>query len=336
MDHFIGSDSLSGHSYGVFCLGFNYISALAVISCNKVVLQFFPHPGLLTTIHYVISSISIEILFQLQALSMTPEDNSVAFCMWKKSNIKPFSLLVLAWTLCNVLSNFSLEKNSVGFYQMVKILTTPTVVIWNYAAYKRVVTTLQAFLLGGACLGVWLATANDREATRKGTIFAFLAVYVAAVQKIANSHMQQQCGMSSFGLMRLAMPFMAILTFGCVTPFLDPPGGLETLCHLTSHQSGLVLLSGVAGLCASLSATMVYGAVGVLAHVLLGQLKMTSVLLLGSLFFDKPTSGRSKLGASIAVISISVYTVLTVHLRKKGQKQVNGKVLPLTTRHRYD
>ena len=31
---------------------------------------------------------------------------------------------MIAWTLCNALSNVSLERNSVGFYQMTKIMVT--------------------------------------------------------------------------------------------------------------------------------------------------------------------------------------------------------------------
>lgn len=96
----------------------------------------------------------------------------------------------------------SLEKNSVGFYQLAKILVTPTVVGVDFLAYGKRLAPAPALLLLLACVGVWLVTVNDVQFNRYGAAVALAAVYTAAAQKILNSHMQQRCGTTSLQLMR--------------------------------------------------------------------------------------------------------------------------------------
>ena len=119
----------------------------------------------------------------------------------------------------------------------------------------------------------------------------FLSVYVGIAQKILNSHMQQQCGMLFFGLMRRAMPLITAFALVCAAPVINPHGGAAILMGLTSPKAGIVLLSGVSGLCASSSTTMVFGSACILAHVLLVQLKMCLVMLIGALFLTNRQIG---------------------------------------------
>lgn len=313
----------------------NFISALGVITCNKAVFPFFPYPGLLSTIHYAISSIGMELQWRLQSSpsSSRPKKLQNTFLsIIPPQHRMPFYGLVVSWALCTPLSNGSLQQNSVGFYQMAKILTTPTVVLVNYLVYKELISWKQGGWLCGACIGVGLVTINDFSLTVSGAILALLSVYMTAAQKIMNRHVQQHCGVSSSDLMRACMPLMTIGS-AMFAPIMDPPGGMTTLLtKLSASQLGLIAVSGMAGLCASLSATMVYGKVGVLAHILLGQLKLCSVLLVGAMVYDAPTNLQSKVGATLGVLSIMSYTLLSVNKSSTSTPSTAATKLPLAQR----
>lgn len=83
-------------------------------SVNKKVFSFFPYPGMLTFVHYLVSLVFLEALRRAGFY----QRRAVETRHWK-----PFVGLLINWSLCNALSNVSLERNSVGFYQMMKVLS---------------------------------------------------------------------------------------------------------------------------------------------------------------------------------------------------------------------
>ena len=284
-------------------LVFNLVSSISVISVNKHAFNYFPYPAALTCIHYAVSWLGTELLLCAGAFHAKRVD---------PRHIRPFLGLVVSWTLCNALSNVSLERNSVGFYQMMKIMVTPTVVLVDFVAYGKVTTGAQLLALVFTCVGVGLVSVNDVQFNWNGAIMALLAVFTAVIQKILNSHMQQHCDLSSLQLMRQCFPLMTALSL-IVIPLMDPPG-LTSFDWLSPHCLGLVLLSAFAAFMATWSATLIFGLISALAHVLLGQLKTASVLLIGALFFDARSTPKGLAGAALALVSITVFTLLKLKL----------------------
>jgi len=60
-----------------------------------------------------------------------------------------------------VFNNLSLQYNSVGFYQLMKVLTTPVVVVLQNFMYGVDLPAQLKLALVPVCLGVALATVND-------------------------------------------------------------------------------------------------------------------------------------------------------------------------------
>jgi solute carrier family 35, member E3 len=107
------------------------------------------------------------------------------FGLFEMKHITVRQVLPLAacYALCTPLSNLSLAFNSVGFYQMMKILTTPYVALVEALFYgskfsKPIITSLIV-----VTIGVVFASVNDIEvstlsmmtwpATRRHVVLAF-------------------------------------------------------------------------------------------------------------------------------------------------------------------
>lgn len=84
---------------------FNLGSALATIIFNKHALKLFPYPAALTALHYLCSCTSTFAL--LKAGTFEPG-------VLLPAHRHQFMILIIAWAVCNALSNASLGANSVG------------------------------------------------------------------------------------------------------------------------------------------------------------------------------------------------------------------------------
>lgn len=60
-----------------------------------------------------------------------------------------------------VFNNLSLQYNSVGFYQLMKVLTTPVVVVLQNAMYGVDLPLNLKLSLVPVCIGVAMATVSD-------------------------------------------------------------------------------------------------------------------------------------------------------------------------------
>jgi len=177
--------------FQALALAFNFVSTLATVMANKYALKVFNYPATLTVLHYMatfvaVRSMRVAGLFSARGVAATERRTFVA--------------LVIAWAVCNALSNASLGANSVGFYQLVKVLTTPIIACIDTVLGKPM-TTAQALALGFACCGIAFATVSDVQCNLRGSLLALASVLTGIVQKVLNEHMQQRSGFSTLQLM---------------------------------------------------------------------------------------------------------------------------------------
>ena len=318
--------SLHKHTAAIFVLAANFVSAIACISLNKGAFQYFPFPAALTSIHYAVTWAAVEGLHRAGKFDkrrVPPKHESA------------FYALIICWSLCNVLSNISLDRNSVryrnpaslgvhstdrllhlrrhvqvGFYQLAKLMVTPSLVAFDYFFYARRITVLQALALLLACIGMYLVSVNDVQLHLLGATVASAAVVTAAAQKVLNSHMQQFGGLTTLQVMHNALPLMTLLSLFFV-PLLDRRLHLLVSLRWASPRAlGYILASAVAALCATWSATAIFGLLSALAHVLLGQVKTCSVLVVGAFLFDRPQNAQGMAGATLALVAITAYSIM--------------------------
>lgn len=128
----------------VFQLGLNLISSIVVVLLNKWIYVHIHFPNVaLTFLHFVITFIG---LFICQM-----------FDVFHVKRLPIVKMIPLALTFCGfvVFTNLSLENNTVGTYQLAKVMTTPCIIIIESYLYKvKFSTAVTLTLVSGYC---WLA-----------------------------------------------------------------------------------------------------------------------------------------------------------------------------------
>ena len=98
-------------------LSVNLISSIAVIQLNKYIYTNYGYPNMsLTCLHFIFTFMGLLLFAQLG--------------VFKIKKVAILKMLPMSISFCGfvVLTNYSLEYNSIGTYQCLKALTTPIVV----------------------------------------------------------------------------------------------------------------------------------------------------------------------------------------------------------------
>ena len=111
------------------CVLLNICSSICIVMINKWIYTYYGFPNItLTCIHFLITSLGLKVC------SM--------FNLFNPRYIPIKEMLPLSFTFCGfvVLTNLSLQYNTVGTYQLIKVLTTPCIMIIHVAFYKKTYT----------------------------------------------------------------------------------------------------------------------------------------------------------------------------------------------------
>ena len=190
------SPAASGTIFGfdpttVTLMAFNFVSAVGIVFANKYVFHVYNYnfACFVTSLHFVVTTLGGRIC--------------LAFDLYQVKKLNHMDVLPITASFCCfvVFNNLSLQHNSVGFYQLMKVLTTPVVVVLQRVFFDIHVETqlqvgpasrpgapraLPALLpsphspqppprplaqacLGVICMGVVLATVSDISVNFAGT-----------------------------------------------------------------------------------------------------------------------------------------------------------------------
>ncbi|KAI4335334.1 hypothetical protein L6164_013988 [Bauhinia variegata] len=309
-------------------MSFNFLIAVGIIFMNKMVLQNvkFKFPILLTLIHYVVSWLLMAVLNVFSFLPASPSS--------KSTHMSSLLSLGFVMALSTGFANISLKYNSIGFYQMAKIMVTPSIVLAEFILYSKRVSLakasallfpVEAFLilmiglaLKVVSIGVAVATVTDLQFHLFGACVAIAWIIPSAVNKILWSKLQQQENWTALALMWKTTP-ITLVFLAAMLPGFDPPGALSFDWNLTNTL--IIFASAILGFLLQWSGALALGATSAISHVVLGQFK-TCVLLLGNYYlFDSNPGKTSICGAFTAIAGMTVYTYLNL-------KQQSNKLSP--------
>lgn len=307
-------------------LAFNFASSLGVVFANKAVFKAasFTYPTALTALHY---AFNYAVVLGLLARGDFKAHAVAADERWL------VLLTTAVWAAHNGLSNLSLSKNSVGLYQIFKIAVTPLICLLEFACYGKRVTGLRALALAGACCGVAMATVSDVQFSQLGAAAALASACMSAVLKVLQTHLLQRRGWSSLQLMHRTWLPQLLLLLLCV-PATD---GLAELSRyeLTLSRAAWLGLSVVCSFLLNISSLLALGETSAVAVVLLGQCKTLAIIAGGYLLFDAHPSGKTLLGAALAIASIGAYTMISLTSRVP-RPSGSAEDVPLTVPLRGD
>jgi solute carrier family 35, member E3 len=154
---------------------------------------------------------------------------SFAFFVPRRAAIRDIIPLSIAMSLNVILPNLSLAFSSVTFYQVARILLTPTVAAMNYVLYKSTLPQAAILALVPACAGVGMVSyydslpsgdANVKTTSGLGVFFAFSGIFASSLYTVWIASYHRKLQMSSMQLLFNQAPVSAFLLL-YVIPFAD-------------------------------------------------------------------------------------------------------------------
>ena len=133
-----------------------------------------------------------------------------------------------------ILPNFSLAFSSVTFYQIARILLTPTVAVMNYMLYRQSIPVPAALVLIPTCLGVGMVSYYDTQGSPNvqstsstGVMLALAGVVASSLYTVWISSYQKRLEMSSMQLLYNQAPIGSLLLL-YIVPWSDQVSTLAT------------------------------------------------------------------------------------------------------------
>ncbi|KAF2772063.1 hypothetical protein EJ03DRAFT_267377, partial [Teratosphaeria nubilosa] len=231
--------------------------------------------------------------------------------LFERKNLDALSVLPLALGMLAsvVLTNASLAYSSIPFYQVARVLTTPSVAALEYLVLRKTVPLAAGLTLVPVCLGVGLVSWFDTIAaasvqaeaagstTPLGVQFAGLSFVAAAAYTVLIKKYHQSTECSSPQLLLAQGPVSVVLML-YIIPFSDDITGW---CSVGLSTWLIVLLSGLLACGLHVSQFLIIDGLGPVASTVVGHFKTCLIITIGWL-----TTGRSLPGGSVLGILLAV------------------------------
>ena len=305
-------------------MALNFCASVGIINVNKLVFQqyAFKYSTLLTGIHFIFTFVG---LLACNALGM--------FTI-KLVPIRKVIPLCLAFVGFVVFNNLSLQYNSIGFYQLMKVLTTPAIVVIQYVAYSVHVHPKLIAALVPVCVGVALATSSDVEMNFWGTFHAGMGIVTTSFYQIWVKKEQQDLGLDSYQLLFLQSLPSAVMVF-LLSLYYEKASGAGGWLEYDYTIPSLTAILGSSALAflVNLSIFLVIGKTSPVAYNVLGHFKLCVILLSGFLFFHEDANMWKVVGTLLTLAGVIAYTHLQQNLksgwegREKAAQQTTGSAI---------
>ena len=276
-------------SHPLLHLAFNVAASIGIVFANKLVfvLAEFPFPVTLTLLHILATAIGMRV-FARQGFFEVVE--------LSKLQVVPVAAAYIGYV---ILGNMSIQWNSIGFYQISKILATPAVMLLERIFYQKTSTASIKGAVVVMCIGIALATVTDATVTTAGALIALTSVACSASYSVLIGAKQKEFGVGSMQLLHQFSPLAALMLLAAL-PFAEqvlPPvgpafegtarpsvlGWVQT--RATPGAVFVVLLSAAMGLLLNWSMFVVIGSTSALTFNVMGHIKTVLVIVGGMAFF---------------------------------------------------
>lgn len=156
-----------------FYLVLNIVFSITIVLMNKWIYRHIGFPNLtLSMIHFFVTFLGLIICEKFHV-----------FCI-KDVAIKEMIPIAIAFCGFVVLTNLSLSHNTVGTYQVAKMLTTPCVIFLQILFYQKSFSISVKLTLIPIILGVVINFYYDLEFNIIGTVYATLGVLITSLYQV--------------------------------------------------------------------------------------------------------------------------------------------------------
>ncbi|KAL8698310.1 MAG: hypothetical protein Q9201_006639 [Fulgogasparrea decipioides] len=280
----------------------NTVATIAIVFTNKAIFDdpsFRKSQVAFATFHLFITALTLYILSRPLISLFVP------------SPMRLRLMLPLATTMSlNVIfQNLSLTYSSITFYQIARILFTPTVALINFLFYQKSIPRIAAYTLIPMCLGVFIISyyepksTHHPEAEQTSMLSVFLAltsVFIGSVYTVWIASYQRKHEMNAFQLLFNQAPIGGVMLMVAI-PWTDT---LPSVQMVPVNKWMLVLLSGGLAALINLSQFFIIAGAGAVSSTVVGHVKTCAIVALGWVISRRPVTDRSAFGVILAITSI--------------------------------
>jgi solute carrier family 35 protein E3 len=298
-------------AYVSTCLLANVVLSISIILLNKAVYTHVHFPNMtLTFVHFVFTTIGMVICRAIGLFTFKP--------------LPLRQMMPLSLTFCGfvVLTNLSLQSNTVGTYQIIKSMTTPVIIVIQSLFYTRVFSTPVKLTLVPICVGVFLNSYFDIKFNMTGIIYASCGVIVTALYQVWVNEKQRELNCDPMQMLYYQAP-MSAFCVAIVIPFFEPiiaEGGIFGT-HWSPSALALVSTTGVFAFAINLSIFWIIGITSPVTYNMVGHTKFCLTLLGGYIVFHDPLRALQLCGILLTFSGIVAYTHFKLQEQRVEKEQ---------------
>jgi solute carrier family 35 protein E3 len=153
----------------------NIVSSVAIIQVNKYIYVNYGYPNMsLTCLHFIITFLGLLLCER--------------FGVFKIKKVPIVKMLPMAASFCGfvVLTNYSLQYNTVGTYQCLKALTTPIVVVISIYLYNQKYSTKVKLTVVPILLGILVNSMYDLKFNTFGLVIGLVGAVITSFYQVVS------------------------------------------------------------------------------------------------------------------------------------------------------
>lgn len=240
----------------------------------------------------------------------------------KRATIREIIPLAIAMALNVILPNLSLAFSTVTFYQVARILLTPTVALMNFIIYKATLPRKAILALIPACLGVGMvsyydskpaANSNVKTTSSLGVIFACVGIFASSLYTIWIASYHKKLNMNSMQLLYNQAPLAAFMLL-YIIPFVDT---FPVWTEVPVNRWVMIMMSGIFAALINMSQFFIIAQTGPVSSTVVGHVKTCSIVAIGWAISGRAVGDKALVGVFIALGGIITYSIIM--LRHKVQ-----------------
>ena len=177
----------------------NLTCSLTIVFLNKWLYSYKKFPNVsLTCLHFLTTSVGLYL--------------SYLYGLFEKKFIQIKEIIWLSITFCGfvVCTNLSLQNNTVGTYQLAKVMTTPVIMVLQSYFYEKSFSGKIKMTMVPITLGVFINSYYDISFNFKGAFWAVTGVLVTSCYQILVGSKQKELGVSSQQLLFYQAPLSTL------------------------------------------------------------------------------------------------------------------------------
>ncbi|WIA29992.1 hypothetical protein OEZ86_000090 [Tetradesmus obliquus] len=296
----MGEDS-SGTAFDALAWFMNVSTSVLIVFVNKLLMDAkhgyaFTFATTLCAFHFLSAAACVK-LSQLLG--------------WTQSAHMPWRVVMYFAVVADVSIaslNLSLLVNSVGFYQVAKLLIIPFVCVVELLYMRKRFSAPVVASIAVVIMGVAIVTVTDVTITPAGLLVAALSVVSSGMQQILCGSIQRQHKLQSHQLLANTAPIQGgmLLLLG---PFIDKlvSGSWVGRYTLTTPGLACLMASCAISVAVNISQFMCLGRFSAVTFQVLGHTKTVLVLLTSWWVLHEPMSPRKAMGMMLAVAGMVAY-----------------------------